>query len=146
MMTQFSARSLGMRPVAGGSIIDVPIPGSREPAFLEATGGITYFSVWNSAVLGAYDPTTGQMTFHQFPTSAAEIGGPMDVTPGGDVIVGTRGSGFIVVYRPASGRMSMHPIPSNSPGLKDGLRCEKNGVVWFTESSTGKLSRLRYLN
>ncbi len=145
MTTQYNVRRLGVRPVAGGSIVDVLVPGSRSPAFLEATGGITYFSLWNDSSLGAYDPATGQMTFHEFPLSAGEIGGPMDVTPGGDVVVGTRGSGFIVVYRPASGRMTAHPIPTSNPGLKDGLRCGEDGVVWFTESGAGKLSRLRYL-
>lgn len=144
-MTQYTRRALGFRPGGGGSITDVTIPGSRNPAFLEPTGGVFYFTIWNRNEIGSYDPATGQYTFWTYPLGSGETGGPMDVAPNGDVVSGTRGSGYICVLRPQSSTMKVFDIPNPGPGLKDGLRCEGDNVVWFTESGRRNITRLRYL-
>jgi streptogramin lyase len=132
--TEYNAHQLG-RKIFGGPIVDIDAPPNTGPAFAAHAGGFIYFSEWSQARLGAYEIASGDITEYAFPV-AGENGGPIDATPGGLIAVGTRNAGYIMVFDPADTSFEAYPIPSPLSGLKDGLRTDGNGSIWFTESGS----------
>lgn len=138
--TEYNVDRLG-RKTWNGPLVELQAPGSGGVAFDAYSRGKVYYSLWIAARLGVYDIASGQFSEVLFPV-AGESGGPMDAAPNGDIVVGTRNAGYIMVYTPMTGQIASYKIPTNSPGLKDGLIVAPDGVIWFTESGANKIAKL----
>ena len=139
-LTEYSANQLGRIAVGGDTVIDIQTPGGG-PAFCVYSEGKVYYSRWNEAGIGVYDVNSQIITEYTFPVPG-ENGGPMWVTPDGDIATGTRNRGYIMVFDPDRESFSAYQIPTSGPGLKDGLAVDAMGVIWFTESDVNKLGKL----
>jgi len=138
--TEYNANNLGRIAVGGNVVTDIPTLGGG-PAFCVYDEGKVYYSRWNEAGIGVYDVASNSVTEYNFPVGG-ENGGPMWISPGGDVVTGTRNRGYIMVFHPRSESFSVYLIPTANPGLKDGLTVGRNGVIWFTESGANKVGKL----
>jgi len=139
--TCFSVNRLAIKPV-GQPISQTNAMGSG-PAFPVVSNGHAYYSLWSSPALGDYDIATGTHTLftHSLPS---EVGGPIGALPDGRIVLGTRGSGYIMVFDPNTQTFQPYKIPTAvTSNLKDGLTVAPSGTVWFTETSANKLARLQ---
>jgi DNA-binding beta-propeller fold protein YncE len=139
--TEYNSSRLARKPLAG-PFVEIDAPPASGPAFLVHSSGKIYFTEWLQARLAAYEIATGVVTEYQFPV-AGELAGPIDLLPGGLIAVGTRNVGYIMVFNPATETFAAHPVPTASPGLKDGLRSDAGGAIWFTESGSNRIAVLR---
>lgn len=139
--TEYRAHALGRKSV-GKTLVDLPEPNKGGPAFLGFHDDKVYYSLWLQGRLGEYDVVSKKFTTYNFPLST-EIGGPMAIGPNGDVVVGTRRVGYIMVFHPATKTFTSFKIPTASPGLKDGLAVAPDGTIWFTESGRNKIASLK---
>ncbi|MCB9888997.1 MAG: hypothetical protein H6836_05425 [Planctomycetes bacterium] len=139
--TEYYGHALGHKAL-GKPVVDIPDPNRGGPAFLAHHDGKVYYSLWSQARLAAYDVVGKTVTTFNFPQTA-EYAGPMAIAPNGDVIVGTRSSGYIEVFNPTTKTFTAYKIPTNSAGLKDGLTVAPDGTVWFTESGQNKIAMLK---
>jgi len=140
--TEFNFHQLGRKTFAG-PILNIPVPVGSGPAFAVYSDGRVYFSEWNRGRLGVYDISSGSVTEYLFP-EANEPGGPIDATPDGLIAVGTRNAGFIMVFDPTTETFESFGIPTPNSELKDGLRSDGEGRIWFTES--GPANRIAILD
>lgn len=139
--TCYSANKLAIKPL-GQPIAETVTPGFGGPAFPVVSNGVAYYSLWSAPALGAYDIATGQHTLYAH-TLPAEVGGPIGALPDGRIVLGTRGSGYILVFHPAGATFDAYKIPTTvTSNLKDGLTIGPGNVVWFTETSANKIARL----
>jgi len=138
--TEYSANRLAKVALGGDTITEIITPGGG-PAFCVYHDDKVYYSRWNEAGIGVYDVDTGQITEYEFPINN-ESGGPMWIAPNGHVVTGTRNRGYIMVFNPRTESFAAYLIPTSSPGLKDGLTVDRQGVIWFTETGVDKLGRL----
>ena len=140
--TEFNVDQLGRIEVGGSSVTDIPTPGGG-PAFCVYSDCKVYYSRWNEAGIGAYDVETGDVVEYEFGLPG-ENGGPMWLTPDGQIVTGTRNVGYIMVFDPVDETMTGYQIPTAFPGLKDGLTVAADGAIWFTESGpfVDKLGKL----
>ncbi len=139
--TEFSANKLGRTSLAGGSVQDIQTPGGG-PAFLGWSHGNVYYSQWNLSRMGVYSTASGQIVEIDHPIPN-ELGGPLAIAPNGDVVIGTRNAGYILVFHISSSTWSSFKIPTSSfANLKDGITVGPNGVIWFTETGANKLGKL----
>jgi streptogramin lyase len=139
--TEYAAHALGLKSV-GKNPVDISDPNRGGPSFLGFHDDKVYYSLWTQARLAEYDVVSKKFTAYNFPQSA-EIGGPMSIAPNGDVIVGTRRAGYIMVFHPAKKSFTSFQIPTSTAGLKDGLTVAPDGTIWFTESGRNKIASLR---
>lgn len=138
--TEFNSDQLGRLRLSDSSLVDIVVPGGG-PAFCAYANGKVYYSRWNESGIGAYDVETGAVVEYDFPV-ANEWGGPLWLTPGGDIVCGTRNRGYIMVFHVATQSFTSYEIPTSFAGLKDGLTVGADGVIWFTETNRNKLARL----
>ena len=140
--TENIANQLGRIRLGGNEVTDIPVPGGG-PAFLVYSDGFVYYSRWFEAGIGAYDVQTGFITEYEVPVSN-ESGGPLWLTPDGDIVTGTRNRGYIMIFYTDTKSFSAHQIPTRSPGLKDGMTVGADGIIWFTETGANKLAKLEF--
>src|SRR5690606_6178463 len=93
--TEFNANRLAVVGPSGAPT-DFAVPGSG-PAFPAVSGRHVYYSQWNLARIGEHHIETHRTVEYAFP-AANEFGGPIGVLPDGDVVVGTRNLGQILVF------------------------------------------------
>ena len=146
------ADKLGKLPPSGTTYADVQeinVGANVGPGFVIYSRGHVYFSETGKNRLGDYDVATETVTHYTFPgTSSMEFGGPLDVLPCGTtrlsnlIAVGTTGDGYIMVFDPGTQSFESYPTPTTAPGLKDGLRSDSTGKIWFTETNTKKIAVL----
>lgn len=141
--TEFNTNALASLDLNTGVMQEFPVPGGGGPAFPAYSNGRVFFSLWNQARLGAYDPALGTFTFWNY-APTGEVGGPIFTAPNGDVALGTRGDGYIFIYRALTGTLTGYEIPTSFPQLKDGLTVAPDGAVWFTESGVNRVARFTY--
>ncbi len=137
--TVYSTNKIGHKPV-GGAYQGIPVH-QGGPAFLAVLNDRVFYSEWVKARLGEYDIATGQIIEHNFPIPG-EWGGPLGIAPNGDIVVGTRNRGYIMVFDPRIEEFIAYLIPTPNPGLKDGLTVARDGTIWFTESGVDKIASL----
>lgn len=140
--TEYNTNMLGRIDLGGSTVTDIPVS-TGGPAFCYYSDGKVYYSLWTRAVLGVYDVITTQNTEYAFPVSG-ESGGPMWGAPGGEIIVGTRSNGYIMVFHPDTEDIMAYKIPS-ATGLKDGLTVASDGTIWFTGTYSNKIAKLLLL-
>ena len=138
--TEYAVNKLARKSLLG-PIVEIPTPPGGGPAFDVYYNGKVYFSQWSKDRLGVYDIASQTVTEFGYPV-ANENGGPIDVTPDGIIAVGTLNAGYIMLFDPASSSFTAYPIPTTPAGLKDGLRSDGNGNVWFTETGANKIAVL----
>lgn len=136
---EYNVNQLG-RKGPTGPIVDIPVPGG-QPAFPVVVGNLVYYSQWSRNRLGVYNISNGQIVEYTFPV-ANEMGGPIAAAPNGDVVVGTRSVGYIMVFTPGTQSFGAYQIPTPGSGLKDGAIVDQAGTIWFTESGANKLGKL----
>jgi streptogramin lyase len=138
--TEYNVHKLGRLP-RGGTVTDVNAAATSAPAFLIYDADKVYYSEWNRGRLGVLDVPTQTNVEYTYPVN--DPGGPLWKTPSGMIACGTRSTGYIMVFDPRTLATTAHRIPSAGSGLKDGLTCGPDGVVWFTQSgSSNKIARL----
>ncbi len=139
--TEFNVDKLGRKPW-NNPVVDIQVPLGAGPAFDVFSRGSIYYSQWNRGRLGRYVIATGEVFEYNLPLLPNEAGGPIDVTPTGQIALGTRSTGYIAMFDPGTLQFTMHAIPTPFSGLKDGLVVDPSGTVWFTESGANKLGKL----
>jgi streptogramin lyase len=140
--TEYNANRLGRINLGGNAVTDIAVPGGG-PAFCVYADDKVYYSRWNESGIGVLDVPTGVVTEFEFPV-ANEPGGPMWLRPSGDIVVGTRGQGYVMVFHIATQAFSALKIPTNAPGLKDGMTVGADDIIWFTETGARKLGKLEF--
>ncbi len=140
--TQFNANQLGRISLGGNSVTDISAPGGG-PAFCVYSDDKVYYSRWNESGIGVYDVLTETITEFEFPV-ANEPGGPLWIRPSGDIVVGTRNQGYIMVFHIDTQAFSALPIPTSFAGLKDGMTVGADDVIWFTETGVRKIAKLEF--
>ena len=139
--TEYNVDQLGQRP-QGGSVTDITVPAGSAPAFDVYHDGKVYFSEWVRNRLGVYDIAANTSTEYTYPAGSGEGGGPIGLASSGEVIVGTRNVGYIMIFDPRTQQFDAHQIPTSLTALKDGLVVSPDNVIWFTESGADQLARL----
>lgn len=140
--TEFNANQLGKLTVGSGAVTDISTPGGG-PAFCVYADDKVYYSRWNESGIGVYDVLTGTITEFEFPV-ANEPGGPLWIRPSGDIVVGTRNRGYVMVFHIDSQAFSALPIPTSFAGLKDGMTVGADDIIWFTETGVRKIAKLEF--
>lgn len=136
--TGYRSHTLPYKPY-GKPIGNIPVPSRTGPSFPAFRDGKVWFTNWNSGRLGVYDIATKQVTEYLY--RSTERGGPISTLPTGEVIVGTRSLGYIVVFDPQKATFREFKIPT-ATGLKDGLTVAPDGTIWFTGSGANKIAQL----
>lgn len=139
--TESTANGLAVKEL-GQSLFEIADPNNGSPAFVEFHDDRVYFTGWSKSALVEYHVTTKKFTTYPLPI-ANERTGPMAIAANGDLVVGTRGVGYIAVFHPAAKSFSLYKIPTVNPGLKDGLTVSPDGAIWFTETFKAKIARLK---
>jgi len=140
---EYYGDQLGRIPLGGSEVTDIPVPGGG-PAFCVYSHGKVYYSRWNESGIGVYDVDSGLVTEYDFPV-ANEWGGPVWLRPNGDVVIGTRNRGYIMVFHRLRETFSVLEIPTAYSGMKDGITVNAlDDVIWFTESGANKICKLVY--
>lgn len=142
--TEFNANQLARFDLATGALTEIPVPGGGGPAFPAYSDGKVFISLWTKSELACYDIAAGSFTIYDYGGGFLEWGGPIFTAPNGDVCLGTRSEGRIVVFRHATQSFVIYETSSTFPGLKDGLTVDAQGTVWFTESGIDRLGSLKY--
>ena len=140
--TEYSADKLGRIDLGGSVVTDIQTPGGG-PAFCVYSADKVYYSRWSESGIGVYDVPSGTITEFAFPV-ANEWGGPMWIRPDGDIVIGTRNRGYIMVFHIATQAFSALEIPTGFAGLKDGMTVGADNTIWFTETGVNKLGKLEY--
>ena len=137
--TEFNANK--MAKVTPSGVITEIITPPGGPAFATVCQDQVYWSEWNRNRIGVYDPKTQAVTGYAFPL-ASEIGGPIASTSRGQVVVGTRNTGYVMVFDIKTATFTAFQVPTPGSGFKDGITVGPDNAVWFTETSARKIGRL----
>lgn len=140
--TEYNANRLGRINLGGGAVTDIVVPGGG-PAFCVYSDDKVYYSRWNESGIGVLDVPSGTVTEFEFPVGN-EPAGPLWLRPSGDIVIGTRGQGYVMVFHIATQAFSALKIPTGSPGLKDGMTVGPDDIIWFTETGARKLTKLEF--
>lgn len=140
--TEYNANQLAYIKTLGSTIYEVATPNGGGPAFCVYRKGYVFYSLWNRDVLGVMEVATQQFKEFQYPI-ANEWGGPIWDRPDGRICVGTRNQGYIMVFDFGTQTFQACQIPTPTPGLKDGLTVDQDGLIWFTETGANKLAVLK---
>ncbi|MFG0241511.1 MAG: GC-type dockerin domain-anchored protein [Phycisphaerales bacterium JB054] len=140
--TEYNANRLGRLSLANSTVTDIITPGGG-PAFCVYSNDKVYYSRWSESGIGVLDIPSGVITEYEFPVNN-EPGGPLWIRPSGDIVVGTRNQGYVMVFHVDTLAFSALPIPTSFAGLKDGMTVGADDIIWFTETGVRKIAKLEF--
>lgn len=140
------AGKIGYINAKSNEIVEYTLPGRNlGPAWLDFDSkGRVWFTLWYSDKIGCFNPVTEEVTIYSMPSTKH---GPAAIVLMKDnwILFSTYYSNSMTLFHPDEKNFYSFTIPSPDSGQDDGIDIDSNGVVWFTQMKSNKISRFELI-